>query len=176
MQLSRFARLALPFLQYHVSSIAASPTVSSLPPNFLNKYAQAAQQAPNLQEKQTDHHTQNYSGPAFRNSYWYDWGWHGAYPHVEYESFGAVSPRPNLVSQSDRCDDSFIFIEPRGHYVGTPGPVVLDNDGNLVWMETRWGQVMDLKVQRYKGENYITFWHGTDSGTFGEGYYLMVCG
>ncbi|KAF4983902.1 hypothetical protein FZEAL_778 [Fusarium zealandicum] len=33
---------------------------------------------------------------------------------------------------------------------------------------------MDLKVQRFNGKDYITFWHGTDSGTFGEGYYLML--
>lgn len=45
--------------------------------------------------------------------------------------------------------------------------------GDLV-MQTRWGKVMDVKVQRFRGRESITFWHGTDNGTFGEGYYVMV--
>ncbi|KAF5008601.1 hypothetical protein FDECE_5135 [Fusarium decemcellulare] len=105
---------------------------------------------------------------------WYDWGWYGAYPRKSYESFGAQSPRPALVRTDERCDTGYTFVEPRGVYVETPGPVILDNGGNLVWMETRWGQAMDLKVQSFNGKDYITFWHGTDNGTFGEGYYLML--
>ncbi|KAI5464832.1 ASST-domain-containing protein [Mariannaea sp. PMI_226] len=105
---------------------------------------------------------------------WYDWGYYGAFPRKGYQSFGAQSPWPALARTDERCDDGYIFIEPRGQYVETPGPVILDNAGNLVWMQTRWGQAMDLKVQRYQGRDYITFWHGTDNGTFGEGYYLML--
>ncbi|KAK7422927.1 hypothetical protein QQZ08_009285 [Neonectria magnoliae] len=33
---------------------------------------------------------------------------------------------------------------------------------------------MELKVQAFQGKDYITFWHGTDNGTFGEGFYLML--
>ncbi|RSL86363.1 hypothetical protein CEP51_002854 [Fusarium floridanum] len=109
-----------------------------------------------------------------RSVSWFDWGWYGAYPHRNYESFGAQSPWPLVVKTDERCDNGYIFAEPRGFYVDTPGPVVLDNDGNLVWMETRWGEAMDVKVQRFNGKDYITFWHGTDNGTFGEGYYLML--
>ncbi|KAH7019478.1 ASST-domain-containing protein [Ilyonectria destructans] len=105
---------------------------------------------------------------------WYDWGYYGSFPHRSYQSFGAQSPRPALVRTDERCDDGYIFIEPRGVYVETPGPVMLDNAGELVWMQTLWGQAMDLKVQSFKGNDYITFWHGTDNGTFGEGYYLML--
>lgn len=105
---------------------------------------------------------------------WYDWGYYGSFPRKNYKSFGAQSPRPALVQTDDRCDDGYIFVEPRGVYVETPGPVVMDNAGNLVWMQTQWGQAMDVKVQQYKGKDYITFWHGSDNGTFGEGYYLMV--
>ncbi|KAH6894196.1 ASST-domain-containing protein [Thelonectria olida] len=105
---------------------------------------------------------------------WYDWGYYGAFPRKSYKSFGAQSPRPALVQTNERCDDGYTFIEPRGAYVATPGPIMLDNAGNLVWMQTQWGQAMDLKVQKYKGKDYITFWHGSDNGTFGEGYYLML--
>lgn len=105
---------------------------------------------------------------------WYDWGYYGAFPRRSYESFGAESPRPALVATDPRCDDGYTFVEPRGHYVYTPGPVMLDNAGELVWMNTEWGQAMDVKVQRYRDKDYITFWHGTDSGTFGTGSYIMV--
>lgn len=63
---------------------------------------------------------------------------------------------------------------PRGLAVATPGPIVYDTRGHLVWMDTRWGEAMDVKVQRYGGADYLTFWHGTDNGTFGEGQYYML--
>ncbi len=110
------------------------------------------------------------------NSHWYDWAYYGAYPRTSYESFGAESPYLNLAKVDDRCDDGLTFFEPRGLYVQTPGPVIIDNSGNLVWTETKWGQAMDLKVQKYKGKDYITFWRGVDRGGFagGEGSYIMV--
>lgn len=127
----------------------------------------------------TTHVTSAKAGPSqhqtfIDQSYWYDWGWYGGYPRNTYESFGAQSPLVNILKQDARCDDGYTFIEPRGTYVDTPGPVILDNSGNLVWMQTMWGQTMDLKVQHYQGKDYITFWRGTDSGTFGSGSYIMV--
>jgi len=107
-------------------------------------------------------------------SRWYDWGSFGAYPRNSYESFGAESPFFNLLQTDESCYDGLVFMEPRGKYVETPGPVVTDKDGNLVWMSTQWEQAMDVKVQKYKGKDYITFWRGSDSGTFGSGTYLML--
>lgn len=113
---------------------------------------------------------------AANNSFWYDWGLYGAYPRRSYESFAWASPWVNLVQTSPRCDAdaAYTFIEPRGDAVPHPGPVALDNKGNLVWMEPKWGQAMDVKVQSYRGRDYITFWHGGDSGWFGRGSYLML--
>lgn len=111
---------------------------------------------------------------AAHGSYWYDWGLYGAYPRQSYESFSSASPWVNILQSDERCDAAYTFIEPRGDSVPYPGPVILDNEGSLVWMETKYGQAMDLKVQKYKGEDYITFWHGGDSGWFGRGYYLML--
>lgn len=111
---------------------------------------------------------------AAHGSYWYDWGLYGAYPRIAYESFSSASPWLNILQSDERCDAGYTFIEPRGTSVPYPGPIILDNEGNLVWMETKYGQAMDLKVQTYKGDDYITFWHGGDSGWFGKGYYLML--
>ncbi|KAF3770061.1 hypothetical protein M406DRAFT_227814, partial [Cryphonectria parasitica EP155] len=101
-------------------------------------------------------------------------GLYGAYPRISYESFSSASPWLNIIKSDPRCEDGYTLIEPRGDSVPYPGPIILDNDGSLVWMETRYGQAMDLKVQSYKGNDYLTFWHGGDSGWFGKGYYLML--
>lgn len=114
------------------------------------------------------------SSVSIADSYWYDWGIYGVYPQRSYESFSGSSPWPNILKSDSRCAAGYTFIEPRGLAVGTPGPIMLDQNGNLVWMQTEWGQAMDVKVQSYKGDDYITFWHGSDNGTFGQGYYLMV--
>lgn len=111
---------------------------------------------------------------AAHGSYWYDWGLYGAYPRQSYQSFSSASPWVNILQSDERCDAAYTFIEPRGDSVPYPGPIILDNEGSLVWMETKYGQAMDLKVQTYKGNDYITFWHGGDSGWFGRGYYLML--
>lgn len=113
-------------------------------------------------------------------STWYDWGMYGPYPRQSYQSFGAESPWPNVLQQSKRCqnkDDGYLFLGPRGKYVPRPGPVMIDNDGNLIWLDHRWEQAMDVKVQRYRDEDYITFWTGKSTGTgdFGLGSFIMVC-
>lgn len=108
------------------------------------------------------------------NSYLYDWGVFGAYPRNHYKSFDSASPWPNVLNSDPRCDAGYLFIEPRGSSVAKPGPVILDKNGNLVWTEQKWGQAMDVKVQTYQGNDYITFWTGSDNGTFGSGNYLMV--
>lgn len=107
------------------------------------------------------------------NSYWYDAGFYGAYVGQPYRSFDLVSPRVNFHSRTS-CDPGYTFLSPRGDSVPSPGPMILDADGELVWMEDRWGQAMDFRVQEYEGRDYLTFWRGVDSGTHGLGTYLMV--
>lgn len=107
------------------------------------------------------------------NANWYDAGFYGAWVGHSYESFDLQSPRVNFLVHKS-CDPAYTFLSPRGRSVPFPGPLLLDAEGELVWTEDRWGQAMDMKVQNYKGEDYITFWRGSDSGTHGSGTYLMV--
>ncbi|TIA16657.1 hypothetical protein D6C80_04360 [Aureobasidium pullulans] len=52
---------------------------------------------------------------------------------------------------------------------------MLDGRGDLVWMDETFGPyVMNLKVQEYKGEQYLTFWSGDISLGFGLGTYYML--
>ena len=55
------------------------------------------------------------------------------------------------------------------------GPMILDNDGEPVWLrpvivEER--DAMDFKVQAYKGRPVLTWWEGTHAG-FGNGEYVI---
>ncbi|KAL0258940.1 hypothetical protein SLS55_006445 [Diplodia seriata] len=108
------------------------------------------------------------------NPLWYDQGLYGAYPWREYASFDLASPRVNVLTESTQCDPGYVFLEPRGRSVSTPGPMILDAEGNLVYMEKKWGEVMDFRPQTYMGETYLTFWSGTDDGTHGRGTYYML--
>lgn len=107
------------------------------------------------------------------NSLWYDAGLYGAYVDHEYISSDRTPPKVNFL-RSESCDPSFTFISPRGKSVPEPGSMILDAQGELIWMEDRFGQAMDFRVQQYRGEDYLTFWAGTDSGTHGTGSYYMV--
>ncbi|GME47107.1 Arylsulfotransferase [Neofusicoccum parvum] len=108
------------------------------------------------------------------NPLWYDQGLYGAYPWREYTSFDLASPRVNVLESSVQCDQGYVFLEPRGRSVSTPGPMILDHEGNLVYMEKKYGEAMDFRPQKYKGEDYLTFWSGTDDGTHGRGSYYML--
>ncbi|GMG43718.1 unnamed protein product [Aspergillus oryzae var. brunneus] len=99
----------------------------------------------------------------------YDIGLLGAHPVTKYESFDLASPEPNILKWDPRCEDKYVFLSPRGHFYPHPGPLIFDNKGDLVWMEDRFGMVMDFRVQRYRGEDYLTFWVGEDDGTRGLG-------
>ncbi|KAK8258434.1 ASST-domain-containing protein [Phyllosticta capitalensis] len=108
------------------------------------------------------------------NSLWYDQGLFGAYPSRDYVSFDLSSPRVNILTWSTQCDPGQIFLEPRGKSVAKPGPMILDAEGHLVYMEQKFGEAMDFRPQTYKGEDYLTFWSGTDDGTHGRGSYYML--
>ncbi|KAJ9614134.1 hypothetical protein H2200_002270 [Cladophialophora chaetospira] len=104
----------------------------------------------------------------------YEWGLQGPYPQQFYRSFRLGSPFAYVVHQDEKCDTGYTFFSPRGSKVFAPGPLIIDSKGELVWREARYGQSTDLKVQQYRGESYLTFWTGTDTGTFGNGSYVML--
>jgi hypothetical protein len=57
-----------------------------------------------------------------------------------------------------------LFITPRGPWVTgrARGPAILDSRGELVWIENeKFTQAMNLNVQQYKGQDYLTFWTKT---------------
>ena len=54
--------------------------------------------------------------------------------------------------------------------------MIFDGRGDLVWfwpLESEEQDVMDFKVQSYRGEDVLTFWVGTHTG-YGQGEYLIL--
>ena len=109
-----------------------------------------------------------------------DSGEHGSYPVQKFVSSKLRAPEINFVQWYPDCDDGLhYFITPRGWKVSDPGPMILDGAGSLIWsnhFDNKFGgQAYDLKVQKYRGEDYLTFWLGDDTDRgHGDGKYYML--
>ncbi|ETN45157.1 uncharacterized protein HMPREF1541_10034 [Cyphellophora europaea CBS 101466] len=105
----------------------------------------------------------------------YDWGVEGFYRTTEYASLNLTSPLFSIPTWSDRCDDGrYILITPKGNYVPNGGPTIVDPRGNLVWMSDQYRNAMNLNMQTYKGDKFLTFWTGDKAATSGQGVYHML--
>ncbi|KAK3117040.1 hypothetical protein LTR53_001994 [Teratosphaeriaceae sp. CCFEE 6253] len=110
-----------------------------------------------------------------------DNGTYGYYPVRTYATAAELhSPQTNFLTWDERCDDGlFYFLTPRGWGIPDPGPMILDGHGELVWakhFDNKFGgQAYDFMVQRYQGEDYLTFWLGDDRVRgHGSGFYYML--
>ncbi|KAK3673357.1 hypothetical protein LTR78_006903 [Recurvomyces mirabilis] len=109
-----------------------------------------------------------------------DNGTYDYYPTRAYATVGGLtSPRTNYLQWDARCDDGlFNFVTPRGWSLPEPGPMILDNKGDLIWSQhfegKSSGQAYDFRVQEYRGQDYLTFWLGDDRVRgHGSGFYYM---
>ena len=81
----------------------------------------------------------------------------------------------NTVRWDEQCAHGYTLLSLRGTMVDPkPAGIMIDRNGDLVWMDESFGYVMNLKVQEYKGEQYLTFWSGKFGEGFGLGTYYMV--
>lgn len=104
----------------------------------------------------------------------FDLGFYGIYPRQIFHSVDFEAPALKITRWDSRCDSGNLLLSPRGKAVPAPGPVMLDARGNLIWMEDKFGQVMNFNVQKYKGQDFITFWTGTDHAAHSNGSYMLV--
>jgi hypothetical protein len=83
-----------------------------------------------------------------------------------YVSSDLESPLPESLRSDARCEPGYIFFTPGGH-----SPMILDNHGDLVWTAQSSAATQNFRVQRYRQQDYLTYWVGKP---FGPGYYYMV--
>lgn len=115
--------------------------------------------------------------PAFSSQHLYDWGWYGRYPTQGFRSFKGTVPRLDFLQWDERCMDGYYLMTPKGRLVDTPGPLVVDGRGNLVWSgQLSIGAASDLASQTYKGKRYLTYWKDMEGITmgFGRGRHYML--
>ncbi|KAL2823770.1 ASST-domain-containing protein [Aspergillus cavernicola] len=110
------------------------------------------------------------------NLSWYDLGVYGFGPSRGYNSFEYESPVVEITNDEDGagCDPRYTFFAPHGDSVAHPGPMILDAQGELVWMKHNWETTHDFKVQRYQDEDYLTYWEGNQVEGRGYGSWYML--
>ena len=104
----------------------------------------------------------------------YDWGVYGGYPVKTYVSFDLSSPLIATPRRDENCNNGLVLLTPTGSSVVHRGPTILDSFGELVWMSDKFKVAMNLKIQRYQDQDFLTFWSGEKAATSGKGVYYMV--
>lgn len=101
---------------------------------------------------------------------------HGYYPYQSYQSTDYISPAfRKMVDQPQCYDDLYTFFSPRGYSLSEPGTMIVDNEGELIWVKYTDGQAYDLVMHEFKGQQYLTYWIGDDRiRGHGQGDYYMV--
>ena len=95
--------------------------------------------------------------------------------------------RPDLqpVSAVVRTDrgataPGLIFVSPSHNRYGQQGPMILDNDGELVWFRplsdhaTTKLRSFNLRVQHYRGQKVLTWFEGAVLSAHGQGRYAIA--
>ncbi|KAK6404079.1 hypothetical protein LTR95_018897, partial [Oleoguttula sp. CCFEE 5521] len=97
-----------------------------------------------------------------------DSGAEGSFPTHRFHTSPLRPPKVQFAEWSPQCfsPTSHLFLTPKGHKVKSPGPMILDPNGDLVWMHhfdnEFGGQAYNLQVQDWKGEKVLTIWLGDD--------------
>lgn len=104
----------------------------------------------------------------------YDYGFYGAYPEQSYVSSNATSRCVSVVRWDASCDNGLVLLALDGPSITDPQPLILDSKGNLVWTSDQFGHSANLKIQQYRGDEYLTFWAGEKLQESGRGVYYMV--
>jgi arylsulfotransferase ASST len=62
----------------------------------------------------------------------------------------------------------YLFLAPKKK-VAQMGPLIVDNDGAVVWFRPTKAGVTDFRVQRYRGRPVLTWWEGRSTKGVGRG-------
>lgn len=99
---------------------------------------------------------------------------HGRAPYGSFKSRPDLKP-PTVVVEKKTGDVSpgYVFFGPKKK-VKQEGPLIVDNDGHVVWFSPQKNGVTDFRVQRYQGEPVLTYWIGVSKVGIGRGSYVIL--
>ncbi|KAJ3818835.1 ASST-domain-containing protein [Lentinula raphanica] len=106
----------------------------------------------------------------------------GAYGSGPFQNFFSTNSTPSIwnfaypLNRTDSMISSgYLFTAPRGSDTNSPGGLIYDLDGSLVWDGTSFGETLVFQVETYLGEPHILMWAGNSLATgVGSGYISLI--
>ncbi|KAE9406703.1 hypothetical protein BT96DRAFT_987257 [Gymnopus androsaceus JB14] len=98
----------------------------------------------------------------------YTAGAYGAGPFQSYFSANSTPSIWNFVQPQNKTTSisaGYLFTAPGGSSTVTPGPLIYDSNGFLVWDGTAFGETLVFQVETYQGEPVIVSWSGDELAT-----------
>lgn len=97
-------------------------------------------------------------------------------PKGPYYSAPSLDPAPTKVLvPANGTADGLVFITRSKTKHHQHGPMIMDNQGQVVWFSPSEPSTTNLRVQRYKGAPVISWWHGkVVPPGYGKGSYLIA--
>jgi hypothetical protein len=87
----------------------------------------------------------------------------------------AAGPPPITVTMpSNDTAPGVILLTPTPSSSYEHGPMIVDNDGNVVWFESLGQDALNLEMQTYQGKPVLTWWKGDIVVGFGSGVYKII--
>jgi hypothetical protein len=83
------------------------------------------------------------------------------------------APSVTIVSKTSAATPGYIFFAPKKK-VEQRGPMIVDNDGHVVWFDPLTQGATDFRVQRYRGKPVLTWWQGRSVVGIGHGSYVIA--
>ncbi|GAA5979076.1 hypothetical protein JCM11641_004965 [Rhodosporidiobolus odoratus] len=106
------------------------------------------------------------------------WTSRGVAPVQTFYSSSLQPPEFNrIVYDESKVSEGYTMLSYRGTGVEQAAPVIMDNDGSLIWSgyEAGFTNSMDLRVQQYKEEDVLTFFQGDFfSGGYANGSWYIL--
>jgi hypothetical protein len=82
-------------------------------------------------------------------------------------------PVIDVVAHEDGTAPGYLFLAPK-QAGAQRGPLIVDDEGEIVWSGPTEATVADFRVQQYRGEPVLTWYEGSSLGGYGEGEFVIA--
>src|SRR5439155_194994 len=82
-------------------------------------------------------------------------------------------PSVTIKQKASAVSPRYTFFAPKKQ-VKQHGPLIVDNDGHVVWFDPLAHEATDFRVQQYQGKPVLTWWQGRSTVGNGHGHYVLM--